>query len=148
MKCYFKLGVAFCVIALAICASAGSISGSASDASGAVTGALHNNATTGGPLSFVGNSIFVSGAVSHPQFGSKLTLNASLGGNVLSGSLHNSLELGSDPTVPVTSARGGRGRQQQVPEGGTQLSYLAASALVLFAGIFIAGKQRRRSAEN
>ncbi len=36
----------------------------------------------------------------------------------------------------------------QVPEGGAQLSYLAASGLVLFAGILLAGKQRRQLAEN
>lgn len=34
------------------------------------------------------------------------------------------------------------------PEGGNQLSYLAASGLVLFAGILLAGKQSRRRAEN
>jgi hypothetical protein len=138
MKYHFKLGVAFCVIVLGISAFAGSITTNTSGAPNAVPATFNYSSVT--------RSGF-AGTVTQTQSGSSLSVDTTAGG-AASNSLPN-LQLGSDsPVVPVTSARGGRDRQQQVPEGGTQLSYLAACGLALFAGIFIAGKQGRRPTEN
>lgn len=163
MKSYFKLGVALCVIAFSIGASAGSIktfnySTVASGVSNTtVLGTFKYNTVTGTftseSLSFVGNSIFggLSGTVTKPQSGSTFLFNATLGGYTVSYTIVlNLLDPGSytangNITHGLTTARFAYG---QVPEGGAQLSYLAASGLALFAGMLLAGKQRRRPLEN
>ena len=146
MKFYFKFGVAFCVIALAISASAGSLTTLNYEAIVSAPNATVSHSFNRESLSFVGNSIFggPSGTVSKPQ--SSLVLNAALGGSSHSNLMPNHLLPGSDSPAGMIGKM--RNPNTQVPEGGSQLSYLLASGLALFAGIFIAGKQRRRLALN
>ena len=132
MKSYFQFGVVFCVIALAISASAGSI---ASFENSAIVSSVPNTSGHGG-LNFK--------AASGSLISSEVTIAQS------QSSSHNILPnaLGAAPAAPaapVTHIKGGD--PQPMPEGGTQITYLVASGLVLFAGIFLAGK-RRRPAQN
>ncbi len=125
MKSYFQLGVVCCVIALSIGAFAGSV-------------------TT------LGDSVVVGSMANTPSQGILTATGSFTGepGYAASANIVLSLESDSDSfaygfVAPVTSARS----HQPVPEGGTQLSYLAGSGLVLFAGMWLAGKQRRRSTQ-
>jgi hypothetical protein len=161
MKSYFKLG--FCVIALSIGAFAGSVetfnySTSVNGVSNTtVQGTFtYNTATdtfTSAALSFVGNSIFggLSGTDTKPQSGSTFVLNEMVDGYTVSYTisllnlLNGTYSAGGSISLGQTT---GSFQFNQVPEGGTQLSYLAACGLVLFTGLWFAGKQRRCAAEN
>jgi hypothetical protein len=164
MKSYFKFGVLLCVIALSISAFAGSITTFKYSAvvSGVpnttVNGTFKYNTSTDAftsvSLSFVGNSIFggLSGTVTKPQFGSNFVFNETVGGYTVSYNiLLNVLNPGSYTAQGYIAnglTSGTFGFKRQVPDGGSQISYLLASGLVLFAGMLLAGKQRRRPAEN
>lgn len=164
MKSYIQLGVALCVVALSVSAFAGSVTtGSyAASVSGVpnttVYGTFSYNTSTDTytsvSLSFVGNSIFggLSGTVTQPQSGSRFVFDKTVGGYSVSYSIlldaMNPDSYTAQGYIVNGSASGTFGSKHQVPEGGSQISYLLASGLVLFAGILIAGKQRRRLAEN
>jgi hypothetical protein len=103
-------------------------------------------------LSFVGNSIFggLSGSDTKPQSGTTFVLNENVDGYTVSYTIVLNPLTGTYTANGSITYGGTTGDFQfnQVPEGGTQLSYLAASGLVLFAGMLLAGKQRRQPAEN
>ncbi|MGO9125718.1 MAG: hypothetical protein ACLP6G_12630 [Terriglobales bacterium] len=161
MKSYFKLGVVFSVIALSIGASAGSVvtfdyTASLSGVSNtAVQGSFNYNTTTDtftlASLSFKGNSIFngIAGSDTVPQSGNTFVLNGTVDGySILYTIVLNASGLYSVNGSISYGGTTGTFEFNQVPEGGSRLSYLAASGLVLCAGILLAGKQRRRPAEN
>lgn len=157
MKPYFKFGVMLCVMALSISAFAGSITTVSYSAvlngvpNTTVYGSFsYNTATdtfTSASLSFVGNSIFggLSGTVNQPQYGSSFVLNETIAGYTVSYDiLLNMLNPASYTAFGyISSGQGAGGFRTQVPDGGSPISYLSAAGLVLFAGIILAGKQRR-----
>jgi hypothetical protein len=124
MKFYFQLGLVCCVIALSIGAFAGSVT--TVDDPAAVSSMPDTQVQ--GTLSYLAATGSFTGEPGYAP-----SLNVVL--NVESGS--DSYAYGF--AQPISSAGG----HQPVPEGGTQLSYLAGSGLVLFAGMFLANKQRR-----
>lgn len=160
MKSYFKLGVAFCVIACSIGAFAGSVSTfnysttlngvSSTSVQGTFTYNTATNTFTSASLSFVGNSIFggLTGTVSKPQSGNTFVFNGIVDGYTVSYTIVLNPLTGAYTATGSISINGTTGNFQfsQVPEGGARLSYLFASGLVLFGGIFLAGKQRRQLA--
>jgi hypothetical protein len=161
MRFYFKLGVAFCVIALSIGASAGSIE--SFDYSAAVQGVSattvqatfnYNTSTdafTVASLSFAGNSIFdgVSGKDTTPQSGDTFLLKETVDGYTLSYTIVLNPLTGTYTANGSITYGGTTGTfYSQVPEGGNQLYYLTASGLVLLGGILLTGKQRHRPAGN
>jgi|SRR5580704_3663215 hypothetical protein len=163
MKRYLQFGaIVFCVIACSIGASAGSIDTfkystnvtGVSDTT--VTGTFTFNTSTDtftlAGLSFVGNSIFggVSGTDTKPQSGTTFVLNETVDGYTVAYTIVVNLLTGTYTASGSITYGGTTGNfgYSQVPEGGAPLSYLAASGLVLLGGILLAGKQRRRLAEN
>jgi hypothetical protein len=161
MRFYFKLGVASCVIALSIGASAGSIetfnySAGVQGVSQTTVQATFNyntssDAFTLASLSFAGNSIFngISGKDTTQQYGDTFLLKETVDGYTVSYTIVFNPLTGTYTANGSITYGGTTGTfYNQVPEGGTQLSYLAASGLVLLGGILLAGKQRRRPAEN
>lgn len=162
VKSYLKLAVTICVVAFSISAFAGSIT--TFTYSTAVSGVpnttvqgtfSYNMVTdtfTSVSLSFVGNSVFggLSGTVTKPQYGSNFVFNETIGGYTVSYNISlNELNPGFYTANGYITNGGATGTfKQQMPEGGNRISYLIASGLVLFAGMLIAGKQRRLLAEN
>jgi hypothetical protein len=161
MKSYFKFGVVFCVIALSTGAFAGSVDtfNYSTNLSGVsnttVQGTFTYNTSTDtftlASLSFAGNSIFngISGNDTKPQSGNTFVLNETIDGYTVSYTIVLNPLTGSYTADGSISYGGTKGSfNYQVPEGGARLSYLLASGMALFAGIFLAGKQRRQPATN
>ncbi|MGO9648111.1 MAG: hypothetical protein ACLPOO_08650 [Terriglobales bacterium] len=161
MKSYFKFGVVICVIAFSISAFAGSVetfnySASVSGVNNTtVQGTFNYNTSTDtftlASLSFAGNSIFngISGKDTQPQSGDTFVLNETVDGYTVSYTIVlNPLTGTYNANGSISYGKTTGTFNNQVPEGGAQFSYLAASGLVLFAGILLAGKQRRQLAEN
>ena len=103
-------------------------------------------------LNFVGG-IFdgLSITITKAQHGDTFVLNKKVNGDTIAYTIvFNELTGTFDAYGSVTKGKheGNFQYDTMAPEGGNQLSYLAASGLVLFAGILLAGKQRRRHAEN
>jgi hypothetical protein len=162
MKFYLKFGLAFCVIAFSMSAFAGSVT--EFDYSTNVTGGSNTTLTatfdyntktdtfTKETLTFVGG-IFngVSVTITKPQHGDIFTFDKKVDGDTIAYTIvFNPLTGTYDAYGSITKGRSEGYFQYDTlaPEGGTQLSYLAASGLALFAGILLAGKQRRRLARN
>ncbi|MGA7380796.1 MAG: hypothetical protein WBQ09_12570 [Terriglobales bacterium] len=162
MKSYFKFGVVSWVIALSISAFAGSIQ--TFDYSTPVTGVpkttldatfTYNDKTdtfTKETLTFEGG-VFngVSVTITKPQKGDTFQFDKKVDGDTIVYTIvFNPLTGTYDAYGSITKGKteGYFQYNTMAPEGGTQLSYLAASGLVLFAGILLAGKQRRQLAEN
>jgi multidrug transporter EmrE-like cation transporter len=163
MKSHFKLGLlTVCMAAWSMSAFAGSIetfnysTNLTGVSSTTVQGTFSFNTATDtftvAGLSFVGNSIFggLSGSDTKPQSGTTFVLNENVDGYTVSYTIVLNPLTGTYTANGSITYGGTTGDFQfnQVPEGGTQLSYLAASGLVLFAGMLLAGKQRRQPAEN
>ncbi|MFZ0284527.1 MAG: hypothetical protein WAL32_04805 [Terriglobales bacterium] len=163
MKSYFKFVVAFCVLALSICASAGSVqtfnySANVTGVSNTTVQATfkYNTSTdtfTLASLAFSGNSIFdgIGGTVNQQQQGDTFIFSKTISGYTVSYTIVLNPLNGSYVaygSIAYGSTKGAFQYDHQVPEGGTRFSYLAASGLTLFAGVVLAGKQRRRPAEN
>jgi len=162
MKSYIKSGLVISVLALSISAFAGSVS--TFDYSTKLTGVsntslqasfTYNTNTdtfTKETLTFVGG-IFdgVSVTITQPQHGDTFTFDKKVNGDTIDYTIvFNPLTGTYDAYGTITKGRneGYFQYNTQSPEGGNALSYLAASALALFAGIVLAGKQRRQPAEN
>jgi hypothetical protein len=162
MKYNFKFGVVISVMALSIGAFAGSVS--TFDYSTNVTGvsnttlqaSFNYNAKTDTftkeTLTFVGG-IFdgVSVTITKPQHGDTFTFDKKVDGDTIAYTImFNPLTGTYDAYGTITKGKkeGFFNYYTQSPEGGSQLSYLAASGLALFAGIVLAGKQRRQPAED
>jgi hypothetical protein len=156
MKSYLKFGLAFCVIAFSMSAFAGSVT--EFDYSTNVTGGSnttlkatfdYNTKTdtfTKETLTFVGG-IFngVSVTITKPQHGDTFTFDKKVNGDTIAYTIvFNPLTGTYDAYGSITKGRneGYFQYDTMAPEGGTQISYLAASGLALFAGILLAGKQR------
>jgi hypothetical protein len=162
MKPYFKLAVVACVVACSVAAYAGSVTTfnfntnlngvSSTTVQGTFSYNSATNTFTSAGLTFVGNSIFggLSGTVTKPQSGTTFVFKQTINGYIVSYTIVFDPLTGSYTTYGSITYGGTTGTFQfnQVPEGGAQLSYLALSGLVLFAGIVLAGKQRRVPAEN
>jgi hypothetical protein len=102
-------------------------------------------------LTFVGG-IFngVSVTITKAQHGDEFTFDKKVDGDTIAYTIIFNPQTGTyDAYGTITKGRnvGSFQHDTMAPEGGTQLSYLAASGLVLLAGILLAGK-RRRLAEN
>jgi len=161
MKVYFRIGVAFCVIALSISAFAGSVEtfNYSSNVTGVnnttVQGTFNYNTSTDtftlASLSFAGNSIFngISGKDIQPQSGDTFVLNETISGYTVSYTIVLNPLTGTYTASGSISYGATKGMfYNQVPEGGALLSYLLLSGSVLFCGIWLAGKQRRQFTEN
>ena len=104
-------------------------------------------------LSFVGNSIFdgLSGTVTQPQYGNTFVFDKTVDGYTVSYTIVLN-PMNRIPILPTeaspTAKPQGHSFNTRCRKVARQLSYLAASGLVLFAGILLAGKQRRQLAEN
>ena len=162
MKSYIQFGVVICLISFSISAFAGSVEtfnysttvGGVNDTTvqGTFNYNLSTNTYTLASLSFTGNSIFngVSGKDLQPQSGNTFVLNETVDGYTVSYTIVLNPLTGAYTANGSISFNGTTGTIgfTRAPEGGAQLAYLAASGLALFAGIVLAGKQRRRPAEN
>jgi hypothetical protein len=103
-------------------------------------------------LTFVGG-IFngVTVTITAPQHGDTFTFDKKVDGDTIAYTIvFNPLTGTYDAYGTITKGKheGSFQYDTMAPEGGTQLSYLAASGLVLFAGMLFAGKRRRLFAEN
>lgn len=102
-------------------------------------------------LNFVGG--FFDGlsiTITKAQHGDTFVLNKKVDGDTIAYTIVFNELAGTFEAYGTVSKGKHEGNFQydtKAPEGGNQLSYLAASGLVLFAGILLAGKQRRRHAE-
>lgn len=151
-------------MALSICAAAGSIVtvkyvtklNGVSDTfvHGSITYNRATNTFVSVSLSFVGNSVFggLKGTVTQPQSGTVFTFDKTVGGYKVSYNITlNPLAPGSysaDGSITKGLLMARWHKPQSVPEGGTALSYLLSSGLVLVGGIWLAGKQRRTSLQS
>jgi hypothetical protein len=162
MKSHFKLGVLCGVIAFSISVFAGSVTefDYATNLTGGPNTTLkasfdYNSQTdtfTKETLTFVGG-VFdgVSVTITKPQNGDIFTFDKKVNGDTIAYTIvFNPLTGAYDAYGSITKGRneGYFQYNTMAPEGGTQLSYLAASGLALFAGLVLAGKQRRQPAEN
>jgi hypothetical protein len=161
MKFYFKPGILVCVIAFSISAFAGSVTKFDYDTN--LTGVpdttlqatfnynTNTDTFTKETLTFVGG-IFdgVSVTITKPQQGDTFVFDKKVDGDTINYTIvFNPLTGTYDAYGNITKGRTeGSFQYNTTPEGGTQLSYLGASGLALFAGILLAGKQRRQPAEN
>jgi hypothetical protein len=156
-----KFGVVICVMAFSITAFAGSVStfdystkvtgGSNSSLQATFSYNTNTDTFTKETLTFSGG-IFngVQVAITQPQHGDTFTFDKPVDGDTIDYTIvFNPLTGSYDAYGTITKGRTvGSFQYNTTPEGGNQLSYLAASGLALFAGIFLAGKQRRQPAEN
>jgi hypothetical protein len=161
MKLLLKFGVALSVVACASGAFAGSIStfdyttnvtgGSNSTLDASFSYNTHTDTFTKETLTFVGG-IFngVSVTITQPQHGDTFKFDKKVDGDTIVYTIvFNPLNGTYDAYGTITKGRNqGSFQYDSVPEGGTQFSYLAASALALACGTFLAGKQRRVPVEN
>jgi hypothetical protein len=161
MKFYLKFVVLTCMIACSASVFAGSVSNFAynTNLNGVSSTTVNakfsydtsSDSFTSASLSFLGNSIFggISGSDTTPQSGNTFLLKETVDGYTVSYTIVLNPLTGNYTANGSISYGGTTGTFfSQVPEGGTQLVYLAASGLVLLGGILLAGKQRRRTAEN
>lgn len=163
MKSYLKFGVVICVMAFSMSAFAGSVSQFSYDTG--LTGV--SNSTLQATFTYNSNSdtftketltfsggIFngVQVTITQPQHGDTFTFDKTVDGDLIAYTIvFNPLTGTYDAYGSISKGRSEGYFQhdtQQTPEGGTPLAYLAASGLALFAGILLAGKQRRQPAEN
>jgi hypothetical protein len=126
--------------------SVGALSGiSAGGGSGSLDSSTFTGKFSNVPRSLDGNSMFQGAKVSSGLMSGYSTSGGSFSGVVFSSD--------SDGGFSDENRRHGCGKRKNcypVPEGGAQLTYVMFSAIAVFCGILISGKQRRttRSAES